>query len=140
MSWVAVFYTTYVLSERNRYQRNNTSQKNFAVSYTALSCFICLGMEPDLTYYHNSSLPLKNFLYIPQRKITVHFATTNVKMKTFTLKKISYVSGWMWTKHKIFDTLYRLKLLINSRIKTLLITGDNCLFSLLRELLNSSAK
>ena len=70
-----------------------------------ISCFICPGKKPDLTYYHNSSLPLKNFLYTTQRKTLAHFPTPSVKMKTFTLKKISYVSGWMWTKHKIFDTL-----------------------------------
>ena len=29
--------------------------------------FICFAMKPDLTYYHGSLLPLKDFLYFPEK-------------------------------------------------------------------------
>ena len=30
--------------------------------------FLYFGMKPELTYYHNSSFPLKNFLYFLEKK------------------------------------------------------------------------
>ena len=38
-------------------------------------------MKPDLTCYHNSLLPLKNFLYFSETKSIVHFQNRSQKTK-----------------------------------------------------------
>ena len=42
--------------------------------------FLYIGMKPDLTYYQNFSLHLKNFLYF-YIKTLAHFPTSSVKFK-----------------------------------------------------------
>ena len=44
-------------------------------------------MKPDLTYYHNSLLPLKNYLYFPPKKLK-HTSRPKAPQKIkFPLKK-----------------------------------------------------
>ena len=43
-------------------------------------------MKPNLTYCHNSLLPLKNFLYFPEKNPGALFNPKPKTQKTFTLK------------------------------------------------------
>ena len=48
-------------------------------------------MKPDLTYYHNFSLPLKNFLYFLEKKTLANFPIqSSKKPKNITLKRFFY--------------------------------------------------
>ena len=72
-------------------------------------------MKPDLTCYHNSFLPLKNFVCSPEKTTTttatttttkktlVHFSS-DLKLKKTTKKKVPYIRRWMLIKCKTFNT------------------------------------
>ena len=64
-------------------------------------------MKPDLTYYYyNSLLPLKIFLYFPEKKQPSTLPNPKRKnKKIYIFQKRSYISGQMLTKHKISYTL-----------------------------------
>ena len=61
-------------------------------------------MKPDLTCYHNSLLLLKKFLYFSGKKKP----KAKKNFLYFSEKKVSYISEWMLTKHKISYIPYTL--------------------------------
>ena len=73
-------------------------------------------MKPDLTNYHNSSLPLKNFLHFPEKNSGA-LSSQNSKKENkivypniflYFSKKIITSPGRMLTKCKISYTPYTL--------------------------------
>ena len=64
--------------------------------------FLYFGMTPDLIYYHNSSIPLKNFCYFPEKSLAI-FPTPSPRKQKSILKnllifspKIIYI---FWNKY-----------------------------------------
>ena len=49
--------------------------------FSAKTYTLYFEMKPDLTCYHNSLLPLKNFLYFSETKSIVHFQNRSQKTK-----------------------------------------------------------
>ena len=63
-------------------QAQNLPYNNFLyfMKKLHLKNFLYFGMKPDLTYYHNYLLTLKNLLYfIEETNIQSHFVTPSVK-------------------------------------------------------------
>ena len=56
--------------------------------------FICFGIKSDLTYYHGSLLPLKDFRYFPEKTLE-HFPTSNPKSKKKPFPKIVFPKSFL---------------------------------------------
>lgn len=49
--------------------------------------FLYFGITSDLIYYHNSSIPLKNFCYFPEKSLA-NFPTPSPRKQKSILKKL----------------------------------------------------
>ena len=75
-----------IFSPKSEKQNSLPWKKLYFLKKLCSKSFLYHRMKPDLTYYHNSLLPLKKFLYFLEKKKLAHFPDPSLKNKKIKAK------------------------------------------------------